>query len=171
LPPARRSGGQTLLDANLAILADSFEKVVTVEGPIFKETAKRRVAESWGTRIGNRINNHLEAAIEQAKRQKKLLVRGDFLWPVGMNRVPLRIHTNGNGIRPIREIPPEEVARAIKECVASAVGICQEDLIREVCRLFGCKATADNTDAINSYIRYLVSNNRLAQKNGKITYI
>jgi hypothetical protein len=168
LPSARRYGGQTLLDASLSTLADGFEKVVATEGPIFKETAKRRVAEAWGTRIGNRINNHLEAAIEQAKRQKKLVARGDFLWPVGMTRVPLRIHGNGNGTRPIREIPPEEVARAIKECVGSAVGISQDDLVREVCRLFGLKVTTDNTYAINYYIQYLISNNYLAEKNGKI---
>jgi hypothetical protein len=86
-----------------------------------------------------------------------------------MTRVPLRIHGTGNGTRPIREIPPEEAARAITECVGSAVGISQDDLVREVCRLFGLKVTTDNTYAISYYIQYLIAKKHLSEKNGKIT--
>ena len=164
----RLSGGQSILQVGLSTLVDVFAKVVEVEGPIATETAKRRVAEAWQTRIGTRINSHLDDAIRLAERQKKLMVRRSFLWPAGMTQAPLRIPTNGKNIRPIREIPPEETIIAIRECVTGAVGIEQGDLVREVCRLFGLKATDDNTFVVNQYVNYLISKNLLVSKNGKI---
>jgi hypothetical protein len=142
--------------------------VVEVEGPIAKDAAKRRLTEAWQTRMGTRISSHLDAAIKLAERQKMLVIRRNFLWPIGMTKVPLRIPTNAKDTRPIREIPPEETVLAIQECVMSAVGIEQDDLVREVCRLFGLKATDDNIYVVNYFINYLISNNSLISKNGKI---
>jgi len=152
----------------LSALADAFAKVVEDEGPIATESAKRRIAEAWQTRIGTRINSHLEDAIRLAEQQKRLVIRESFLWPVGMTKVPLRIPTNRKHIRPIREIPPEETILAIHECVTGAVGIERGDLVREVCKLFGLKATDDNTFVVNYFVDYLVRKDLLVSKNGKI---
>lgn len=103
-----------------------------------------------------------------AEVQKKLVIRPGFLWPLGMTTAPLRIPTNGKDARPIREIPPEETAIAVQECVKSAVGIEREDLIREVCKLLGLKATDDNSFVIDGVIDKLVSNQMLISRNGKI---
>ena len=168
LPVQRYTGGQSILQVGLYRLADTFARVVEVEGPIAKDAAKRRLAEAWQTRIGTRISHHLDNAIRLAERQKQLVIRRNFLWPVGMTTVPLRIPANGKDIRPIREIPPEETVLAIQECVTSAVGIEQDDLVREVCKLFGLKATDDNIYVVNYFINYLISNNSLISKNGKI---
>ena len=152
----------------LPSLADAFAKVVQVEGPIATEVAKHRVAEAWQTRRGTRINSHFDKAIRLAGLQKKLVIRPGFLWPLGMTTAPLRIPTNGKDARPIREIPPEETAIAVQECVNSAVGIERDDLIREVCKLFGLKATDDNSFVIDGVIDKLVSNQMLISRNGKI---
>lgn len=166
----RRLGGKhPFHEVSLYTLADAFASVVEVEGPISTETAKRRVAEAWQTRIGSRISSHLDDAIRLAEQQKKLVIKKSFLWPVGMSKVLLRIPVNRKDTRPIREIPPEEIVLAIQECVMGAVGIEQEDLIREVCRLFGLKATDDNFFVVHHYVNYLVTNNYLLSKNGKIT--
>lgn len=164
----RLSGKQPFHEISLNTLADAFASVVEVEGPISTETAKRRVAEAWQTRMGTRISHHLDDAIRLAERQKKLVIKKSFLWPIGMIKVSLRIPVNGKDTRPIREIPPEEIVLAIQECVMGAVGIELEDLVREVCRLFGLKATDDNFFVVHQYINYLVTNNHLLSKNGKI---
>ena len=166
----RLTGGQSILQVELSTLADAFAKVVEIEGPIATESAKRRIVEAWQTRVGTRINSYLDDAIRLAERQKKLIIRKSFLWPAGMTQVPLRIPTNGKDTRPIREIPPEETILAIQECVTGAVGIERGDLVREVCKLFGLKATDDNTFVVNYFVDYLVSNDFLVSKNGKILH-
>ena len=168
LPLRRLTRGQSILQVELATLAGAFVKVVEIEGPIAIESAKRRIVEAWQTRVGTRINSYLDDAIRLAERQKKLVIRKSFLWPPGVTQVPLRIPTSGKDTRPIREIPPEETILAIRECVTSAVGIERDDLVREVCKLFGLKATDDNTSVVNYFVGYLVSNNFLVSKNGKI---
>lgn len=176
IPYARRrlqrqytTGGDAILNTSINRIADAFVAIVNAEGPISKDVAKQRVVEAWATRKGKRISDYLDTAIAYAKRSGHLAVKGNFLWPAGMDTPPLRIHTNGHEIRAILEIPPEEIELAIHECVQSAVGITFDDLIRETCKLFGLNATTENTIQVSKIIKTLVSNGALISRNEKIT--
>ena len=164
-----RTGGDAILNTSINRLADAFAAIVNGEGPISREVAKQRVVEAWATRKGKRISDYLDTAIAFANRNKQLIVKGDFLWPIEMTVPPLRIHTNGQDVRAISDIPPEEIILAIRECINGAIGITSDDLIREVCRLFGLKATIDTTIHINRIVEYLLSKNILDSRNDKIT--
>jgi len=176
VPYARRklkqqfyTGGDVFLNTAINRVADALVAIVTAEGPISIDVAKQRVVEAWSTRRGRKINEYLDEVIAYARRNKQLNVKGDFLWPLGMVVPPLRIHTNGNDIRTILEIPPEEIELAVRECIKSAVGISQDDLIREICRLFGLKAIAETATHIEQTINQLVANNTLIMNSEKIT--
>lgn len=164
-----QKGGDAILNTPVNRLADALVAIVNGEGPISKEVAKQRVVEAWATRKGKRISDYLDMTISFANRNKQLVVKGDFLWPVGMTTPPLRIHTNGQDVRVISEIPPEEIILAIRECINGAVGITLDDLIRETCKLFGLKATADTTFHITRIVEYLSSKDIIIIKNEKIT--
>jgi very-short-patch-repair endonuclease len=164
----RITGGDALLNTSVNRIADAFVAIVKGEGPISKEVAKDRVAEAWATRKGKRISDYLDSAIAYAKRNGYLVVKGDFLWPPGMTKPPLRIHVDGHDIRAILEIPPEEIVLAIRECITSAVGISKGDLIHEICRLFGLKGTNETTTHIGKIIDYLLSKNTLYIKGDKL---
>lgn len=176
IPYARRrlqrqgtTGRDAILNTSVNRIADAFVAIVNAEGPISKDVAKQRVVEAWGTRKGKRISDYLDTAIAYAKRSRQLAIKGNFLWPAGMDTPPLRIHTNGHEIRAILEIPPEEIELAIRECVKSAVGITFDDLIRETCKLFGLNATTENTMQISKIINTLASNEILVSRNDKLT--
>jgi hypothetical protein len=146
----------------------AFVAIVNAEGPISKDVAKQRVLHAWATRKGKRINDYLDEAIAHADRNRNLLVKGNFLWPVGMTVPPLRIHVDGQDPRPIVDIPPEEIELAIRECVNSAVGITVDDLVRETCRLFGLKATTDAALNIERIIESLILIDVLGVRNDKL---
>lgn len=164
-----RGGGEAILNTSVNRIADAFVSIVNAEGPISKDVAKQRVVEAWETRKGKRINDYLDNAIAYAKRNKYLEVKGNFLWPLGMTTPPLRIHIDGTDTRAIFEISPEEISLAVRECIKGAVGITYDDLIREVCRLFGLKVTTETTTHIGKIINSLVSNNILIINSDKIT--
>ena len=163
------TGGDAILNTPVSRIADALVAIVNAEGPISIDVAKQRVIEAWGTRKGKRIDDYLDTAIAFAQRNKYLVIKGNFLWPLGMSTPPLRIRANGADSRTILEIPPEEISLAIRECIKSAIGITYDDLIREICRLFGLKVTNETSINIGKNINLLVSNNILILNNNKIT--
>ncbi len=162
------AGGDAILVTPINKIADAFVAIVNAEGPISRNAAKHRVIEAWATRKGKRINDYLDQAISFASYHKYLVVRGDFLWPVNMTTPQLRIFVTGGDLRPILDIPPEEVVLAIRECIKVAVGITIDDLIREVGKLFGLNATEENAVHIGRIIYSLISNDALSLKNNKV---
>jgi len=163
------TGGDAILNTPISRIASAFVAIVDAEGPISREVAKQRVVEAWATRKGKRISDYLDSAISYANQNRYLTVKGNFLWPKGMSIPPLRFHTNGQEIRAINDIPPEEIMLAIHECVNGAVGIALDDLVRETCRLFGLKAIAEATIHIDRIVKYLVEKNVLSLKDEKVT--
>ncbi len=157
------------MNNSLGNLAKVFSMIVNAEGPISIETAKRRVLSAWDTRKGNRIDDYLDQAIASAGHQNMLTIKEKFLWPMGMDTPPLRIHVTGEKLRDIDEIAPEETMVAVRTCVQHALGIFHEDLIRETLKLFGLTATRENSVFLRKMISQMVSQNVLNLENGKIS--
>ena len=142
--------------------------MVEKEGPIHKEVVKSRIADLLHVRLGSRISQRLDNAILDARIKKYINVNGDFLWPINMEHVNLRVYQGGDYKRSIEEIPPQEVSLAIFECVKNSISISEDDLIKETARLFGLKATANVSMKIQWIIRSMITNTHLKQKAGKI---
>ena len=143
-------------------VVNAFHAIVRDEGPIQISLAKRRAAEAWGLqRIGSRVDQSLDRAIQYAHRQRALERRGSFLWPPRMVKPPVRVVLRDADKRSVDEITLEELAEAAFICVESALSLDEADLIRETGRLFGLRATKKVTDRVKLAIARLVSSGRL----------
>lgn len=169
LEPKKIAGGDALLSKSLKSLANDLRLVVKAEGPISKETAKRRLRASYNTRKGVRIDTYLDDVIQFAISQSLISEKEFFLWPTGMTTPPLRIHIPEETVRSLDEIDPEEQAVAVKICVKHALGILQEDLVRECLKLFGLMATRENSIKLQKIIETMAAKKILEIKNGKIS--
>jgi hypothetical protein len=85
-----------------------------------------------------------------------------------MESAKLRIYKGGDSKRPIEKIPPQEISLAVLECVRNSISITEDDLVREIARLFGLRATKKVAPIIRRIIRSMVSNKSLRRKSGKI---
>jgi hypothetical protein len=145
------------------------QEVVNSEGPIEISAAKRRVVEAWGIkRIGDKIDSELNMAILAGEGEGVLKRRSGFLWPIGMNKAPVRVPQGDSGVRPVEQIAPEELSEAAYICVKAALSLDEDDLIKQTAWLFGLHATSTAVKRIRMAIRPLIETGRLEQRGGKI---
>ncbi len=160
--------GDSLLDTPISNVIDAFQAIAIAEGPVSTRVAKSLVLEAWNARRGKRADERLEAAISHGEQQKAFAINGEFIWPAGMQVSPLRVHLPGQPVRPIKEIAPEEIEVALRECVRGALTIAREDLVKEACRLFGLRATAENAARVDGIVTALLAAGEFELEKGKI---
>ena len=145
------------------------EEVVHDEGPIHLEVVARRVAGAYGLqRMGARMAETLDSAIDKAVRGHDVVRRGDFLWPVGMESAPLRDRSMlDSAERRIQHVPPEEISLAVLTCVEASCGITETDTLVEAARLLGFGRTGrDIKAAIETVLEVLVDDGTLERSAG-----
>jgi very-short-patch-repair endonuclease len=121
------------------------EQVVREEGPLHIEAAAQRLIAAWGVqRTGSRIMSAVRSAAKSLVQQKLVDQRGDFLWPRGKTDVGVRVPvaSDPDTLRPVDQIPPEEMREAMLLIIKQAVGITADALAVETARLFGVGRTS-----------------------------
>lgn len=139
LPPApcgvdaiyNGSGAQELRARLLGILA--------VEAPIHIDELSRRIVTCFGgTRITDRLRNHIIAQIRSV--QGMAVLRGDFVWRADQayeTWCTFRGPASTGEPRPAEFVPPEEIAAAAAWLLSRSLSTTRDDLVRETARLFG----------------------------------
>src|SRR5208282_857451 len=93
----------------------------TGEGPLHKDVAATRLARAWELdRVGERMMNTVKSAWRSLSREKSLRIQGEFLWPAAESfQIVVRQPNpkDDQSRRSIEEIPPEEVALAMRNLV------------------------------------------------------
>ena len=161
--------GESLLDTSLSNIIDAFQAIANAEGPISINIAKKLVLDAWGTRRGKKIDDRLTSAIYRGQQEKAFTLNGNFLWPLEKRIAPLRIHVQGQPLRPITDIAPEEIEVAVREGVKGAITIGSEDLYRGVCKLFGLKATQENIARVENIVSAMLARDELKLENDKVS--
>jgi len=125
----------------LPVLKKMLYQIVETEGPVHKDVAATRLARAWDLdRVGERMMNAVRAAWRTLSREKLLRIQGEFLWP---SREPFQVvvrqpnPSDHHSRRSIHEIPPEEIAVAMKNLVRDSLSIERDKLLRYVARIFG----------------------------------
>ena len=121
-------------------------EIVSKEGPIHIELATKRVLAAWGlTRAGVRIIDAMAEAVRLCERMSLLEKRGDFLWPIGLNDIPVRVPVSDlqETYRDVAHIPPEEIQACMLLIIRHAVGIGVDSLIKETANVFGFNRTGN----------------------------
>jgi len=154
-----------------AAIVNVLMQVVDYEGPIHLQEATRRVVTGWDmTKAGVKLLRHVQEAARRAQSQKRLVVRGDFLWPAAMVRPPARVPAPGDAPRRIEEICLEEIGEAAFICVRDAYGMERYELVVNTARLLGYKQTGANVRIrIEAAIEELLDSGRIKAQGDSIS--
>ena len=163
--------GRALHKVPSYIMANWIQQVVEIEYPVHIDEVARRIGGAVGVKkIGNRIRTAIATAAIQAARSKDIEIRGEFLYWTEQEHVSVRDRNElPNASRKLELIAPEEIQVAIKQLVADAFGIEQDDLSREVCKLFGFKtASANMRQKVNEVINEMIEHGHLKEQGGSL---
>lgn len=122
------------------IIRNQMNEIIETESPIYKSLMQKRVADAWGfKRIGGQISDILDSCLaddfiftkhgEEKVYWKKNAKPDQFF--------DFRVPAEGDEKRSISQIPPEELASAMRE-ILSDFHSCEKDVLyRETLKLFG----------------------------------
>jgi very-short-patch-repair endonuclease len=130
-------------------------QVVDIESPVFWLEATRRVAVAAGiARIGNRIQEAFQQAIQSGSRWGRFRVTDGFLWKTDMKTPPVRDRANlPQPCRKIEYISPEEICAAIVQVAQDSFGATPTEVAHGACRLLGLGRLTDD-------VRVVIDQNR-----------
>lgn len=124
------------------IITSQIIQVVNEEGPISHNLLCRRIIQAWGmTKVGNRIDDRILKLCNKLKLQITRIGRTKYYWP--KNVVPVEYtlfrvpSDNSQTRRNIGDIPGEEIKNASLYVLRQQISLPEDDLAREVARLFG----------------------------------
>lgn len=148
--------------------------LVDAEGPVHRDYAATRLARHFGLqRVGQRMNDAIDLAVQEASRSGRLTVRGPFLWPMGLrelSRVRVPVPGKPETARTIDRIPPEEIDLAILHLVKSAVSIDEASLRVSAARVLGFDRTADRIgEHLDARINAAIEAHRLIAAHAGLT--
>jgi hypothetical protein len=143
--PSPRHGGvvqanEFHFQENRQLQSRLLEELVNEEGPIHFDYAVQRLASVWGLkRKGPRIVQAVREALNLLLLNRKVIVKGRFLWPTDLQEVSVRLPVSSvpESKRILEYIPPEEIENAMKLIARYALGISAESLIIETAKVFG----------------------------------
>jgi hypothetical protein len=148
-------------------------ELVENEGPIHFDYAVGRLAASWGIRrITPQIYHAVKEALSNLLREKKVAIKGSFLWPPELKETPIRVPVQGipESKRKPEYIPPEEVESAMKLVTKYALSISVDSLIDVTAKIFGLNHLGTGTKEVFSEIlKRLVRERQLACKDDVVT--
>ena len=148
-------------------LAELLADVVKVESPVHVTEAARRVVNGAGIqRMGSRIQEACNQAIDLGLSRRLFAKKGEFLWTREMTEAPIRDRSLlPSSVRKLELVPLEEVRRAILLVVRESCGIAPEDVPAAVCRLLGfARMTSEMRASVESHREALLANSDLTME-------
>jgi hypothetical protein len=145
----------------LAHLGGWLEEIVRVESPVHIEEASRRLLEAADvTRMGPRIRESIQRALQYAVEKNSIVQKDAFLWRKDMEVPVLRNRSNlPPASRRLQLIAPEELSLAVVKVVSDAVAIQPEPAVPFVARVLGFgRVTEEMRSSILDIIETCVAN-------------
>lgn len=119
--------------------------IIKNEAPISKKLLTKKVVAAWNiTRLGSRVENRLTGILQDLRHGsniKKTNV-GDmsYYWRTDQNPedyIEYRVANEEKDKRNMEDIPPYEIANAMREIISSQISLSKNDMIRETAKVFG----------------------------------
>lgn len=130
------------------VICQQLRRVLETEAPVSAEQLCRRVLAAWGIgRLGIRQERRILSLLERVPRITTQSGGREFSWNPGQlpdSYEDFRVPEEGGLRRDPEDIPPEEVANAVRYVLRRQVSLPREDLVREVYRLFGFQRTGSS---------------------------
>jgi hypothetical protein len=172
-PVITASAEEFLLAQNKDKIKAQVLSVLETESPISKNLLCKRVLQSWNiSRLGTRINNHFDLLFSQIKMNTTQYGDKTYFWKINQYAKSysiFRMPSNDAYKRDADDLPPEEIANAIKEILHNQISLSQSDLIRETAKIFGYARIGANVEiAILTGIEYGISRTMAYRENDRI---
>ncbi|GGH63118.1 DNA polymerase III delta prime subunit/very-short-patch-repair endonuclease [Filimonas zeae] len=138
-------GNQELHLHPIGKLSDWLEEIVKIESPVhFDEAARRLITAAGVAKVGGRIRESLQQAIQHAAQNGRIRIKEAFLWHHHMVTPVLRERSAlPSASKKIQYIAPEEIALAIKMVVDNSIAITPDDTIPLVAKMLGFFRTTE----------------------------
>ncbi|WP_158453649.1 DUF3320 domain-containing protein [Paenibacillus beijingensis] len=123
------------------LLLKQLKQVVNAEGPISRSLLAKRVLQAWGIgRMGAKIDRRMEELLSRLNVNRTETAGGAFFWPEGTGPdeyTGFRAAREDTHRRTAEDLPPEEVANAVKWVLAAQISLSQEDLAKQTLKALG----------------------------------
>ena len=158
---------------NFHKIKEQIHAVVETEGPIMRSLLARRVLAAWGiSKLGIRINAQFEQLLGEANVVKTGIGSDIVFW--GKNTNPdeysaYRVTAANGQKRDAEDIPPEEIANAVKEILSHQISLPHDELVRETSRVFGFARSGTNVElAMKKGIAKAIAKGAVLEKEGRV---
>lgn len=151
-------------------------QILQIESPISKNLLSKRILSAWGIlRLSPRIGNHLDALFKEMLLISKNYGKNTFFWrndqdPEEYNMY--RIAQSELQKREADDLPPEEVANAVREVLKNQISLPKSELIRETSKLFSFARIGANVEnAMMLGINKTIEAGYARNENDRVIYV
>lgn len=151
------------------IIVSQFQKIMEAEAPISKASLEKKLLSEWGMpRMVMRSERRLKNVLEQVDFYQNDYDGLVFYWKDKaqcdsyFNFRPL---SDRDGI----EIPPEEIANAVKQIMKESISMPLKDLVKACLRTFDLSRKGINIDAMKRGIDVAVTKKYVTMENERVT--
>jgi superfamily I DNA and/or RNA helicase len=122
-------------------ILDKIAKVIDTEGPISRSLLSKRILQSYSiARMGSRLEKRFDGLLRKVHYPTTTHRRMKYYWP--MEIVPssykvFRVSENESERRNVEDLPPEEVACAVRYILQNQLSMSKDDLVREASKILG----------------------------------
>ncbi|WP_259618200.1 DUF3320 domain-containing protein [Paenibacillus doosanensis] len=132
---------QFYLPSYTDLILGQIKKVIQEEGPISRSLLTKRILQAWGiARLGAKLDQRFSDLFTRLGLQTTEMEGVIYFWPeeiqphqYGM----FRISAEESQRRAAEDIPPEEVAAAVKAVLDSQISLSPEELVKQVVKILG----------------------------------
>lgn len=146
------SAEEFCLPVNTTRILTRIQNIMEVEAPISRTYLLRRLLHSYGiTRAGARIDRRFDELLNKINPKITQRSAMKFIWESGSNPSQydvFRISSQNGERRNSEDLPPEEIAVAVKYVLESQISMPKQELIRETFKAFGYVRTTPVIEAI-----------------------
>ncbi len=125
------------LQESIMKIREICEEIIRIEAPVSVDVITRKVMSAFGV---TRLTAKVEQRVRDIISTIDVYEIDGFIWKNGITpeKYPLcRVPAENDEKRSMDEIPPQEIANAVKHILANQISMTKDDLIRETAHVFG----------------------------------
>ncbi|MEO7311736.1 MAG: DUF3320 domain-containing protein [Chitinophagaceae bacterium] len=163
-----------LMPRNAQVITRQLIQVLEKEAPISGNLLYKRVLAAWGiTRISGRMQSHMDGLVAALHLFTASCEGQVFYWSATQSPATYSIYRIASDLnkREAEDLPPEEVAVAVKHVLSVQISLAKNDLVLATAKLFGFARRGSNVElAMTRGIDLAISSGHAAEVMGRIVW-